>query len=166
MFVTGARVGQAVRMHPKRPSRPAERPVCIPGAKGHADRWITVPMELVVELANLPAQDAARLGAQRQAQPARVRLCEPLRAAQGVALGLQAAKIDYRSPHAAGRHGFGQEHSTSGRARREGRGQIRRLARHRVDAPDLHPRGGREGKILAAFRTGLVQAETRPASSY
>jgi integrase len=56
MFATGARIGQAVAMHPSQHLDLQNARVCIPGAKGHADRWITVPMELVVELANLPAK--------------------------------------------------------------------------------------------------------------
>jgi hypothetical protein len=47
MFVTGARVGQAVAMHPKQHLKLQEGKIIIPGAKGHADREITIPPELV-----------------------------------------------------------------------------------------------------------------------
>jgi hypothetical protein len=50
----GARISQAVAMHPDRHLRLDQNMVCIPAAKGHDDRWITVPQELVRELASLP----------------------------------------------------------------------------------------------------------------
>jgi hypothetical protein len=43
----GARISQAVAMHPDRHLRLDQNMVCIPAAKGHDDRWITVPQELV-----------------------------------------------------------------------------------------------------------------------
>jgi integrase len=53
MFMTGARISQAVAMHPDRHLRLDQNMVCIPAAKGHDDRWITVPQDLE-ELASLP----------------------------------------------------------------------------------------------------------------
>lgn len=159
MYVTGARVGQAVRMHPKEHLDLQNNRICIPGAKGHADRWITVPVEIVVELANLKAKTPR--GWEKRPKNLRVfgyaSSCGPLKAWRSAC---KAAKIDYRSPHAAGRHGFGQEHvvrqGTDDKAAGKyggwrDTGLMRRTYTHAEDA---------EGKILAAFRTGLVQAES------
>jgi integrase len=54
MFMTGARISQAVSMHPDRHLTLEQNMVCIRAAKGNDDRWITVPGELVRELASLP----------------------------------------------------------------------------------------------------------------
>jgi hypothetical protein len=82
--------------------------VCIPAAKGHDDRWITVPQELVRELASLPrlyprgfarTQDNLRVfGFADRSSPRK-----------GWAKACKLAGIDLLPFHAAGRHGFGQE---------------------------------------------------------
>lgn len=160
MFTTGARVGQAVQMHPEKHLRLQQGKVIVPGAKGHGDREIEIPTELVVELANLKAK-TPRGWDRSKKENLRVfgyaSSCGPLkswRAACG------DAKIDYRSPHAAGRHGFGQEFNVRQPVDEKAAGKfggwkdtalMRRTYTHAEDA---------EGKILAAFRTGLVQAET------
>lgn len=160
MYVTGARVGQAIRMHPKEHLRLQQGQICIPGAKGHDDRWITVPVEVVVELANLKPK-VPRGWNRNDKRNLRVfgyaSRCGPL------AEWRQACKragIDYRSPHAAGRHGFGQEMRV-----RQG---VDKKAVERfggwspkgdvVDKIYTHAEDF-EGKIHAGFRTGLVQAE-------
>jgi integrase len=159
MYVTGARVGQAVRMHPKDHLDLQNARICIPGAKGHADRWITVPVEVVVELANLGAK-VPRGWNRNDKRNLRVfgyaGSCSPLKAWR---TACSRAGIDYRPPHSAGRHGFGQEHIVRQLTDDKAAGQyggwrdtelMRRTYTHAEDA---------EGKILAAFRTGLVQAE-------
>jgi integrase len=161
MFVTGARVGQAVAMHPKHHLKLQEGKIIIPGAKGHEDREIVIPPELVAELANL-APKTPRGWKRNDKRNLRVfgyaSSCGPLKAWRSAC---EAAKIDYRSPHAAGRHGFGQEHvirqGTDDKAAGKyggwrDTGLMRRTYTHAEDADE---------KILAGFRTGLVQAEQR-----
>jgi hypothetical protein len=158
MFATGARVGQAVQMTPHHLAKLKEGKVTIPGAKGHADREITIPPELVAELANLKPK--CPRGWKREEKNKRVfgfaSSCGPLKAWRRAC---KLAKIPYLSPHAAGRHGFGQEH----------------VIRQGVDSKAVGKFGGWsdtvllnrtythaegfEDKILAGFRTGLVQAE-------
>lgn len=160
MYVTGARVGQAVRMHPEKHLRLQDHKLIIPGAKGSADREITIPVELVVELANLKAKTPRGWDRSKKAN---LRVfgyassCGPLKAWRSAC---KAAGIDYRSPHAAGRHGFGQEFNVRQPVDEKAAGKfggwkdtglMRRTYTHAEDA---------DGKILAAFRTGLVQAET------
>ncbi|HET6943354.1 MAG TPA: tyrosine-type recombinase/integrase [Sphingomicrobium sp.] len=161
MYVTGARVGQAVRMHPKEHLDLQNNRICIPGAKGHEDRWITVPVELVVELANLKAK-TPRGWDRTDKRNLRVfgyaSSCGPLKAWRSACT---SAGIDYRSPHAAGRHGFGQEFNVRQPVDEKAGGQfggwrdtglMKRTYTHAEDA---------EAKVLAAFRTGLVQAEAK-----
>lgn len=161
MYVTGARVGQAIRMHPREHLDLQNWRICIPGAKGHADRWVTVPTEIVVELANLKPK-TPRGWDRTKKKNLRVfgyaSSCGPLKAWRSAC---EAAGIDYRSPHAAGRHGFGQEHVVRQGTDDKAAGQyggwrdtalMRRTYTHAEDA---------EGKILAAFRTGLEQAEAK-----
>lgn len=161
MFTTGARVGQAVAMHPGKHLDLQNARACVPGAKGHADRWITIPVELVVELANLRPKTPRGRDRNRK-RNLRVfgfaSRCGPL---NGWKKACKAAKIPYIPPHAAGRHGFGQEHvvrqGTDDKAAGEYGGWrdtelMRRTYTHAEGAED---------KILAGFRTGLVQAESR-----
>lgn len=108
MFVTGARIGQATAMHPDEHLELQNARVCVPGAKGHHDRWLKIPMELVAELASLP-----RLWPRgRKRTSANLRVfgyadrTAPRKAWKST---IKAAKIEFIPFHAAGRHGFGQE---------------------------------------------------------
>ena len=161
MFATGARVGQAVRMHPEKHLRLQECKIIVPGAKGHNDREIEIPTELVAELANLKAK-TPRGWDRNETSNLRVfgyaSSCGPLKAWRQAC---KEAGIDYRSPHAAGRHGFGQEFNVRQGVDEKATAKfggwkdtalMRRTYTHAEDA---------EGKIHAAFRTGLVQAERR-----
>jgi hypothetical protein len=158
MFATGARIGQAVAMHPRKHLDLQNARVCIPGAKGHADRWITVPMELVVELANLPAKTPR--GWERK--PANLRVfgfasrCGPLKAWKKAC---ERAGLPYLPPHSSGRHGFGQEMSIrqdiddKAVGKFGGWSDVALLKRTYTHAEDA------EGKIHAGFKAGLEQAE-------
>lgn len=159
MFATGARVGQAVAMHPDKHLDLQNGKVTIPGAKGHADREIELPVELVVELANLKPKTPRGWDRTRRAS---LRVfgfadrCAPLK---GWRTACKRAGIDYRSPHAAGRHGFGQEFNVRQAVDEKAAGEfggwsdtglMRRTYTHSEDVV---------AKIHAGFRTGLVQGE-------
>ncbi|WP_028641852.1 tyrosine-type recombinase/integrase [Novosphingobium acidiphilum] len=108
MFMTGARISQAIAMHPDRHLKLDENMVCIPAAKGHDDRWIAVPSELVVELASLPRLYPR--GFERTAENLRVfGFADRSSPRKGWAKTCKLAGIDLLPFHAAGRHGFGQE---------------------------------------------------------
>lgn len=160
MFTTGARIGQAVQMHPKTHLDLQNGRVCIPGAKGHDDRWIDIPVELVVELANLPAKTPR--GWERKRQNLRVfgyaSRCGPLKTWK---YACAKAGIEYLPPHSAGRHGFGQEFNVRQPVDEKAAGAyggwsdtglMKRTYTHSEDAAS---------KIHGQFRTGLVQAELR-----
>ena len=159
MFATGARIGQAVQMHPERHLRLQRGKVIVPGAKGHDDREIEIPPELVAELANIRPMTPRgwNRGDKRNLRVfGYASSCGPLKAWRAAC---RAAGIDYRSPHAAGRHGFGQEFNVRQPVDEKAAGKfggwkdtelMRRTYTHAEDF---------EGKILTAFRTGLVQAE-------
>lgn len=160
MFTTGARIGQAIEMNPEDHLDLQNGRVCIPGAKGHADRWIDVPVELVVELANLPPKTPR--GWPRKRRNLRVfgyaSRCGPLKTWK---YACTKAGIEYLSPHSAGRHGFGQEFNVRQPVDEKAAGQyggwsdtglMKRTYTHAEDAA---------AKIQGSFRTGLVQAEAR-----
>lgn len=108
MFLTGARISQAVAMHPKRHLDLPNGRICIPGAKGHDDRWLDIPTELVVELANLPVLYPR--GVERKPKNARLfGFADRSSPRKGWAAACKKAKIPLLPFHAAGRHGFGQE---------------------------------------------------------
>jgi len=108
MYVTGARIGQAIAMHPAHHLDLPNCRICIPGAKGFPDRWLDVPPELVADLANLPVLYPR--GWERKPENLRV-------FGYGTRWGpvkewkkaCRAAGIEYLPFHSAGRHGFGQE---------------------------------------------------------
>ena len=158
MFVTGARIGQAVAMKPEHLDLQNAR-ITIPPAKGHDARTADIPMELVVELANLPPRlprgwDSGKKNLRVFGYASRT---GPIKAWHRAC---DEAGIPHIMPHAAGRHGFGQE----------------MIVRQGVDKQAVADAGGWadptmldevythaegvSGKILTAFRTGLAQAES------
>ena len=107
MFTTGARISQAMAMHPDH-LRLGEKKICIPGAKGHDDRWIDIPDWLVQELAELP--DLWPRGWERTNENRRVfGYAERSSPRKAWAKACAAAGIELLPFHSAGRHGFGQE---------------------------------------------------------
>ncbi len=159
MFATGARVGQSIQMTPKHLEKLPQGKVIVPGAKGHEDREIAVPPELVAELANLVPKCPRgwpKLPANRRVFGF-ASSCGPLKAWKRACTD---AGIPYLSPHAAGRHGFGQEHvirqgsDSKAVGKFGGWSDTELLARTYTHAEDF------EDKILTGFRAGLVQAES------
>jgi integrase len=159
MFTTGARVGQAVRMHPRLHLDLQNAKVTIPGAKGMPDRTVTIPMELVVELANLKPKTPR--GWERKRGNLRVfgyaSGCGPLKAWKSAC---ERAKIPYLPPHSAGRHGFGQEFKVRQAIDEKAVGKFGGWSDTVMLARTYTHAEGVDEKIHAGFRTGLVQAET------
>ncbi|HEX7720446.1 MAG TPA: tyrosine-type recombinase/integrase [Woeseiaceae bacterium] len=157
MFATGARIGQSVAMRPAHLDLQNAK-VTIPGAKGHDDRTLTLPMELVVTLANLPPKTPR--GWKRTKANKRVfGFASKDGPRKGWATACRRAGIEYIPPHSAGRHGFGQEFNIRNPVDEKAAGAfggwkdtglMRRTYTHAEDF---------EAKIHGAFRTGLVQAE-------
>lgn len=161
MFTTGARVGQAVAMHPEKHLRLDQNTAIIPGAKGHEDREVTLSPEMVAELREL----RPRVPRDWERKPSNLRVfgyasrTGPLKNWRHAC---KEAKIEYLSPHAAGRHGFGQEMrvrqgvDTKAVERVGGwsakGGMVDKIYTHAEDS---------DGKVLKALRTGRVQAEKR-----
>jgi integrase len=159
MFATGARVGQATAMHPTRHLDLQNGRACIPAAKGHADRWIDIPEELVAELANLPPKQP-RGWARTTANLRVFGFASKDGQRKGWITACRLAGIDYLPPHSAGRHGFGQEHVIRQGGDDKAIGAfggwrdtalLRRTYTHAEDVST---------KIHAGFRTGRVQGET------
>lgn len=159
MFVTGARVGQSVAMKPDHLNLDAGT-ATVPGAKGHDDRVVPLPPELIEELRALPAKPPR--GYDRKPENMRVfgfaTRFSPLK---GWRTACAKAGIDYLPPHSAGRHGFGQEMKirqgvdSQSVAAMGGWSDTTMLDRVYTHAEDS------DAKILDAFRTGRVQAEQR-----
>jgi integrase len=159
MFATGARIGQAVAMTPDHLKLDDGKAI-IPGAKGHDDREVTLPPELVAELLAL----APRVPRGWDTRLKRNRRVFGWASKDGPRKGwMRACKLAgilYLPPHSAGRHGFGQEMRV-----RQG---VDKKAVERfggwspegdmVDRTYTHEEHT-DDKILEAFRTGRVQAE-------
>lgn len=158
MFVTGARISQVIAMHPEHHCDLENGRICIPAAKGHDDRWLHIPHELVQELAALPllyprgveriSQNARLFGYADRSSP---------RKAWGNAC--KKAGIPVIPFHAAGRHGFGQEMNVRQKLDEKAAGEfggwadtalMRRTYTHAEDTAD---------KVHAAFYVGLKEAE-------
>lgn len=108
MFVTGARISQAIEMRPDLHLDLQNDRICIPGAKGHDDRWIEVPAWLSTELKNLKPRYPR--GADRKPENLRVfGYADRSSPRKEWVKAIEAAGIEYLPFHSAGRHGFGQE---------------------------------------------------------
>ena len=108
MYVTGARIGQAIAMHPAHHLDLPNCKICIPGAKGFPDRWLDIPPELVADLANLPVLYPR--GCSREPENLRVfGYAQRWGPVKEWKKACKAAGIEYLPFHSAGRHGFGQE---------------------------------------------------------
>lgn len=156
MFATGCRVGQAVAMRPRDLDLNNAK-VRIPGAKGHADQWVTIQMEIVVELANLPPK--APRGHDKIKGLRVFGFASKDGPRKGWITACKKAGIEQIMPHAAGRHGFGQENVV-----RQGVDKPAVAQYGRWSDPGMLDRHYTHGetstdKIHAAFRTGLVQGE-------
>ena len=108
MFLKGRRLHTMIALEPKHLNLRERKAFMIP-SKGMPGEWIDIPLELVVELANIePRRPRSRK--RNPEYPVKVfglagprGLYSPWRAI------CKLAGIDMRNPHAAGRHGFGTE---------------------------------------------------------
>lgn len=165
MFVTGARIGQAAALMPDDLDLQNAR-VWMPEAKGMEAQWVDLPMELVVELANLrPRRPRKGPHGKTRMKEARV---FGYASKDGVykawKTACKKAGIAEIMPHAAGRHGFGTEmlvrqqldpRTVASAGRWADLALMQRTYTHAEDTTD---------KVQAALRTGRVQA-TKAASS-
>ncbi|RUV98266.1 site-specific integrase [Mesorhizobium sp. M5C.F.Ca.IN.020.14.1.1] len=161
MFVTGARIGQAAELLPEDLDLQNAR-VWMPEAKGMEAQWVDIPMDLVVELANLrPRRPRKGPHGKTRAKEARV---FGYASKDGVykawKTACKRAGIPVIMPHAAGRHGFATE----------------MLVRQKLDARTVAKAGrwadmalmqktythdeDTKDKVQAALRTGRVQASS------
>jgi len=160
MFTTGARIGQAIAMTPDHLNLD-EGKVIIPGAKGHDDRELSLPDFVIDVLRSI--QPKAPRGWKDRKENLRV-FGYANRDGPGKAwdTAVKAAKIERLTPHAAGRHGFGQEMRV-----RQGidKKAVEAFggwssAGDMVDKTYTHAED-HTAKIHKANRTGLVQAQKR-----
>jgi integrase len=162
MFATGARIGQAVAMHPDQHLKLDEGKVIVPGAKGHEDRELEIPPELVADLRGIVPKTPRGWDRSRRANLRVFGWASKDGPRKGWMRACKLAKIEYLPPHSAGRHGFGQE----------------MRVRQGVDKKAIEAFGGwsatgdmidktythaedHAAKIHGAFRTGLVQAQNQ-----
>lgn len=158
MFVTGARISQAVAMHPDHHCDLDGGRICIPGAKGHDDRWLEIPAELVIELRAL-TQFYPRGVEQKNENRRLFGFADRSSPRKGWAKACEAAGIPYIPFHAAGRHGFGQEMNVRQSVDEKAAGEfggwsdtalMRRTYTHAEEV---------SGKVHDAFYRGLRDAE-------
>jgi integrase len=157
MFATGARISQAVAMHPD--DLDLEKGTAtIPGAKGHDDRTVTLPPEVVSELRALYAKWPRGW----EKKPANLRVfgfASKDGPRKGWLSACKKAGIAYLPPHSAGRHGFGQEMRVRQGVDKKAVGAFGGWSdTELLDRTYTHDEQS-DDKILEAFRTGRVQAE-------
>ena len=160
MFATGARIGQAVEMNPAKHLAKLDRNiVIIPGAKGHDDREIEVAPEVAADLRALPVLWPR--GWERTPDNQRVfGFADKDAYRNGWIKACIAAGIPYLPAHSAGRHGFGQEMRVRQGVDKKAVEAFGGWSPHgdMVDRTYTHSEDS-GGKVLAGFRTGLVQAQ-------
>jgi integrase len=158
MFATGARIGQAVAMTPDHLLLDESKAI-IPGAKGHDDRTVTLPPELVAELLALPPRVPRGWDRRRR----RTSACSDGRArtararagyAPASSPAFRTCRRTLPAATASGRKCGSAERG------QEGRRELRRVVAEgdMVDRTYTHEENS-DDKILEAFRTGRVQAE-------
>ena len=158
MFVTGARISQAVQMHPTDHFKPEEGELCIPGAKGHDDRWLPIPAELADELRAMPVMWPR--GAKRTEVNKRLfGFADRSSPRKGWAKACEAAGIPYIPFHAAGRHGFGQEMNVRQSVDEKAAGEWGGWSDTALMKRTYTHAEGAANKINQAFYKGLRDAE-------
>ncbi|QDC37058.1 tyrosine-type recombinase/integrase [Sphingobium fuliginis] len=158
MFVTGARISQAVQMHPKDHCKLDEGLICIPGAKGHEDRWLPIPAELVEELKALPLMWPR--GAKRTDENLRLfGFADRSSPRKGWAKACKEAEIPFIPFHAAGRHGFGQEMNVRQSIDEKAAGEFGGWADTALMKRTYTHAEEVAGKVHEAFYRGLREAE-------
>ncbi|MCV6621856.1 MAG: site-specific integrase [Cellvibrionaceae bacterium] len=160
MFETGCRIGQLVAVRPQDTDLKNRR-VWIIAQKGHPAQWVTISSDMMITLANLPP---------RKPKNRKTGVILPLRVfgyanrtgfTSALRTACKNAGIDYRTPHAAGRHGFYTELRV-----RQGLDPITAAAMGRwskADLPDsvyAHSEAD-EGSVREAIRTNRVQRKHR-----
>jgi integrase len=167
MFMTGARISQAIAMHPVKHLDLPGRRALIPAAKGHQARWVDLAPELVAVLQALPPLYPR--GVERT--PANMRLfgfADRSSPRKGWAAACKAAGIDRLPFHAAGRHGFGQEMNVRQPIDEKAAGAfggwsdtalMRRTYTHAEQTAQKVHRAQRKGLRLAERKTKLTLAK-------
>ena len=158
MFSTGARISQAIAMHPHKHIDKENGRVCIPGAKGHGDRWLKLPDEIMDVLTSLPP----RYPRHYARKPENLRLFGY--AGRGGPIKLwnkacEAAGIEQIPFHPAGRHGFGQEMNVRQKVDEKAAGKFGGWSDLNLMRSTYTHAEQTEAKINQAQRRGLVDAQ-------
>ena len=161
MFVTGARISQATALIPDDFDLQNAR-VWMPEAKGTEAQWVDLPMDLVVELANLHPRRPRKgpHGKTRMKHEKMFGYASKNGCYKSWKTACKNAGIEEIMPHAAGRHGFATE----------------LLVRRKLDARTVAKAGrwadltlmqktythaeDTKKKVQGALRTGFVQASS------
>lgn len=158
MFCTGARISQACEMHPGKHLDLQNGKACIPGAKGAPDRWLDIPTELVVELANLPPLYPR--GWARKKENLRVfGWSSRSGPRKGWETACKRAGIEFIPFHSAGRHGFGQEMNVRQRLDEKAAGEWGGWSDTNLMRRTYTHAEGTKDKVHSAFYAGLRAAE-------
>ena len=156
MFTRGARVSQSIAMTRKDDMDLSAGRLRLPATKGHPTQWVTVEPELVVMISNLPVPYRGE-AKKRVFTIAGGRSGALYRRWQAAC---KRAGIEYLSPHAAGRHGFGTEMIV-----RQGVDAVSAAKEGRWASPAVmlntytHPEDS-EARVRDAFRAGKEAART------
>jgi integrase len=159
MFLTGARISQAIEMHPRHLKLDEGR-IIIPGAKGHEDREIPVLDLLIEDLRALP--DLWPRGAPRTDENRRVfGYADRDGPRKEWTRACKAAGIERLSFHSAGRHGFGQEMNVRQKVDEKAAGAFGGWSDTILMRKTYTHVEERDAKIHKAQTDGLQEAEAR-----
>lgn len=157
MFTKGARIGQSIAMTRSEDMDLENCRLQLPATKGHDRQWVDIDWELRNMIANLPRPYRGA---------ARDRVFTLAGTGKNAALytrwkqACEKAGIDYLSPHAAGRHGFGTEMIV-----RQKVDPVSAAHEGRWSNPSVmlktysHPEGSKE-RVRDAFEAGKQAART------
>ncbi|MBN9235173.1 MULTISPECIES: tyrosine-type recombinase/integrase [Phyllobacteriaceae] len=161
MFATGARISQATALKPDDFDLQNAR-VWMPEAKGTEAQWVDLPMDLVVELANLRPR-RPRKGPHGKTRT-KIEKMFGYAGKDGCykawKTACKKAKIAEIMPHAAGRHGFATELLVRQRLDARTVGKAGRWADITLMQKTYTHAEDTTDKVHAALRTGFVQASS------
>lgn len=161
MFTTGARISQTLAMRNPRDMDLSHFRLFLPAAKGHPAQWVEVLPMVAIDVANLPAPKG-KLASKRVFGYAGQRSGWLYRAWRKAC---DDAGIEYLSPHAAGRHGFGTEMIVRMKVDAATAAQAGRWASAKVLLDTYSHADGSGDRVRAAFADGLAAARTNPVQA-
>lgn len=164
MFETGCRVTQMTSLQPHDVDLKNNQ-VWMIAQKGHPAQWVKISHSMMITLANLPPKRPTHVISGQKGLPKVFGFADRTGYTNALKRACKAAGVDYRSPHAAGRHGFYTELTVrQGLSRKDAAHHGRWSGTKLPDTNYAHSEAS-EADARDAIRTNRVQAKPAKGAS-